>query len=69
MMSILLTVALSCPIPAKINKTKESWTKNDEKCYNSAKDRCKVHYPTNPCLTRFFKIGYQAYYAECGVKR
>lgn len=56
-----------CPVTTIINHTK-SWTKDDQRVLNRAKDRCGVVYPGSPCLKRFDKLAENRYTALCGAK-
>lgn len=41
-------------------------TSFDYRSLESAKGRCKVHFPNSPCLKRFHKVRYHQYQATCG---
>lgn len=42
------------------------WLSIDVQSLKSAQNRCIVHYPKSPCLTRFVKTEPQVYRATCG---
>lgn len=69
MLEMVVAAALSCPKPTKHVLDGSRWTPEDRRFMEVAKRRCVHHYPTQPCLIRFFKKGYHEYYAECGRKR
>ena len=62
----IIILALNCPNPKVINKTK-TWVKLDEQTFNRAKKRCGEIYPEAPCLKTFIKKEERAYQAICGV--
>lgn len=67
----MMFVALTggCPRPTKHILDGSDWVHNDRVAMKTAERRCVFHYPDQPCLIRFFKKGYNDYYAECGRKR
>lgn len=67
---ILLLLALSCPETKIIDKTNLKWTDWDTYEISYAKKRCRELYPNEAeCLIKFFKLGFQNYYASCGESK
>ncbi len=62
---IIFSVALSCPAPHIVNKTK-IWNEEDKKTLSSATERCVLHYPDSPCLKIFRKSDEGIYQVVCG---
>jgi hypothetical protein len=71
MLELAVFLALSCPTTQMVNKSALPWNDYDLKTLESIKRNgtCSAHFPGNPCVGRFFKLGFQSYYAECGVER
>jgi hypothetical protein len=60
-------LATACPETKMINKSKLPWVEWDYKEMHYAQKRCREIYSDSPCLIRFFKLGFQDYYASCGA--
>lgn len=54
-----------CP-PTIINNQTKSWTSNDQRALNRAKNGCRLRYADAPCLKRFDKLASLRYNALCG---
>lgn len=61
-----LLISLICSNPIIENRTEFAWNKTDQKALNTARERCKVHYPKSPCLKKIIKVKFNTYYAICG---
>jgi len=68
MSSLLLLVALSCPIP-EIVTLDGKWTFYDEQAKDGAAIRCGLIYPKSPCLVKFVRVADKKHRAVCGAKR
>ena len=66
MLTLLFILTTTCPKIHMINKTKLPWVAWDYDRMHYCQKHCRIEYPDAVCLKRFFKIGYQSYYCECG---
>lgn len=64
LLAFLLTT--SCPKTLVINKSKLPWVKHDTDTKNYCQKRCPYEYKDAPCLKKFFKLGFQDYFCQCG---
>lgn len=69
MNSLILFMALSCPVTEKINISGLKWAPIDDKNMQVATERCQIKYSDSPCLVKFVKVREQMYRAICGEKR
>jgi len=58
--------APKCPITYVIAPKNYTLTDNDQVVKKSATERCKHHFPNNPCLKMFEVLSFQDYHATCG---
>lgn len=63
----LMGCASTCPNPVIDNPT-GVWSSRDKDAYDSARTRCKVHFPGSPCLITFYKVAEGRYRAVCGQR-
>jgi len=65
MLIVLVYLVLSCPKTVVVNMT-STWNETDKKTLTLAQSRCKIYYPSSPCLKRFVKKEERTYWAICG---
>lgn len=71
MTTLLLTLALNCPMTRIVDSTpKRTWGKSEDvAALHTAKDRCKEIYgDVGPCLKTFEKTDEYTYKATCGLE-
>jgi len=59
-------LSVACPPTKMINRSKLPWVPYDRMEMYYCQDRCPHEYKDAPCLKKFYKLGFQDYYAECG---